>query len=150
MKYHNVIFFMLWSFGFVAFTLSLKPGFYKYQLRHFGWTHLGSFFMVSTTGFMMHNLCEGMVWFLLPCTLVVANDIFAYIFGFFFGTHKLIQLSPKKTWEGFIGGAVCSILWAFLVSTSATWVPALICPQRSFSVLPFDYETCTYPSYYTT
>jgi phosphatidate cytidylyltransferase len=29
-KYHNVVFFMLWSFGFVAFTLSLKPGFYKY------------------------------------------------------------------------------------------------------------------------
>jgi phosphatidate cytidylyltransferase len=98
--------------------------------------------MVITTGFMMHNLCEGMVWFLLPCTLVIANDIFAYIFGFFFGTHKLIQLSPKKTWEGFIGGAASSFFVAFVLSTLATYIPALICPQRSFSILPFEYESC--------
>ena len=30
----------------------------------------------------------------------------AYVFGFFFGRTPLIKLSPKKTWEGFIGGAV--------------------------------------------
>ncbi|KRX07089.1 hypothetical protein PPERSA_05253 [Pseudocohnilembus persalinus] len=145
-KYHNVIFFMLWAFGFVAFTLSLKPGYYRYQLRVFGWTHLGCFFIIGSTMFMGQNLFEGIIWFLLPATLVISNDIFAYIFGFFLGKHQLIQLSPKKTWEGFIGGAFSSIIWAFLISYFALFVPALICPQRTLNVIPFQFESCTFSS----
>jgi phosphatidate cytidylyltransferase len=38
------------------------------------------------------------------------------MFGFFFGKTPLIQLSPKKTWEGFIGGAFATIIWGLLVS----------------------------------
>jgi len=54
--------------------------------------------------------------FLLPATLIVINDIAAYIFGFFFGKTPLIKLSPKKTWEGFIGASVTTIISAFMVS----------------------------------
>jgi CDP-diglyceride synthetase len=32
------------------------------------------------------------------------NDVYAYVFGRFWGKTPLIKLSPKKTWEGFIGG----------------------------------------------
>ena len=42
----------------------------------------------------------------MPIMMVVINDVMAYMFGFFFGRTPLIQLSPKKTWEGFIGGGV--------------------------------------------
>jgi CDP-diglyceride synthetase len=35
----------------------------------------------------------------MPASLVVCNDIMAYMFGFFFGRTPLIKLSPKKTWE---------------------------------------------------
>jgi phosphatidate cytidylyltransferase len=52
---------------------------------------------------MIANVFEGLVWFLLPVALINCNDIGAYFFGFFFGRTKLIELSPKKTWEGFIG-----------------------------------------------
>jgi len=39
--------------------------------------------------------------------LVGCNDTFAYIFGVLFGKHPLAKsISPKKTWEGFIGGVV--------------------------------------------
>ena len=78
--------------------------------------------------------------------MVVCNDCFAYIFGFFFGKtvgcvpfrlpacrlHRpwltlllaatvgyiqpLIRLSPKKTWEGFIGGFLATLVWSFWVS----------------------------------
>ena len=51
----------------------------------------------------------------MPCILVIVNDIFAYIFGISFGKTKLIDLSPKKTWEGFIGGFVSSVIWAIIV-----------------------------------
>jgi phosphatidate cytidylyltransferase len=61
----------------------------------------------------MGYLCR----FLLPATLIAINDIAAYIFGFFFGRTPLIKLSPKKTWEGFIGASVTTMISAFVVST---------------------------------
>ena len=57
--------------------------------------------------------------FLLPASLIVINDIFAYLFGFFLGRTPLIKLSPKKTWEGFIGASVTTIISAFLVRFSS-------------------------------
>lgn len=44
------------------------------------------------------------------------SDIFAYFTGVFFGKHKMApHLSPKKTWEGAIGGIVGStaVCWIF-------------------------------------
>lgn len=52
----------------------------------------------------------------MPAALVVCNDTFAYICGFFFGKTPLIQLSPKKTVEGFVGGFVWTLLLGFAVS----------------------------------
>jgi len=73
---------------------------------------------------------------------VILNDIFAYIFGFFFGKTPLIKLSPKKTWEGFIGGGVITIIWAFFASDFLTNFEYLACPQHKISLWPFDYPSC--------
>lgn len=44
------------------------------------------------------------------------NDVGAYCTGCTIGKHKLFErISPKKTWEGSIGGAVFTILAAFLL-----------------------------------
>ena len=53
--------------------------------------------------------------FLLPASLIVINDIAAYICGFFFGRTPLIKLSPKKTWEGFIGASMVTMFSAVVV-----------------------------------
>ncbi len=46
----------------------------------------------------------------LPFLLVWLNDTFAYLFGSQFGRHKLFpRISPKKTWEGAIGGGMVTI-----------------------------------------
>ncbi|PHN07221.1 phosphatidate cytidylyltransferase [Flavilitoribacter nigricans] len=43
-----------------------------------------------------------------------ANDTGAYLVGSQFGKHRLFErISPKKTWEGTIGGIVITILLAF-------------------------------------
>jgi phosphatidate cytidylyltransferase len=45
------------------------------------------------------------------------NDTGAYLTGSAFGRHKLWErISPKKTWEGFIGGLVLSMGVAYLLS----------------------------------
>ena len=51
--------------------------------------------------------------------ITVLTDVFAYVFGMLFGKHKMIErISPKKTWEGAIGGTivatVAASLFAFL------------------------------------
>ena len=46
----------------------------------------------------------------MPIMMVIINDIMAYMFGFTMGRTPLIQLSPKKTWEGFIGGGLATVV----------------------------------------
>jgi phosphatidate cytidylyltransferase len=49
--------------------------------------------------------------------LIWANDTGAYLTGMSFGKHKLMErISPKKTWEGFIGGIIIASLIAWFLS----------------------------------
>jgi phosphatidate cytidylyltransferase len=49
--------------------------------------------------------------------LIWTNDTFAYLSGRFFGRTKLFErISPKKTWEGTIGGIFFTIGVAYLIS----------------------------------
>jgi phosphatidate cytidylyltransferase len=46
-----------------------------------------------------------------------SSDTGAYIFGVKFGKHRLFERhSPKKSWEGFVGGLICSALTAYVLS----------------------------------
>lgn len=50
--------------------------------------------------------------------LLWSSDTGAYIFGVKLGKHRLFERhSPKKTWEGFAGGMVTSMLAAFIISS---------------------------------
>jgi phosphatidate cytidylyltransferase len=58
----------------------------------------------------------GTAWVVLAFAVTWANDTFAYFAGMLFGKHQLYQkVSPKKTWEGFAGGAVGSVLGALVI-----------------------------------
>ncbi len=46
-----------------------------------------------------------------------SNDVFAYLVGSKFGKHKLFERhSPKKSWEGSIGGFVFALIAAYILS----------------------------------
>ncbi|WP_369048684.1 phosphatidate cytidylyltransferase [Tenacibaculum sp. UWU-22] len=49
------------------------------------------------------------------------NDSFAFLVGKNFGKHKLFErISPKKTIEGFVGGAVFSVITASIIAKYTT------------------------------
>lgn len=49
--------------------------------------------------------------------LLWANDTAAYLTGVTLGRHRLMErISPKKSWEGFFGGLIITVLAAWLLS----------------------------------
>ena len=49
--------------------------------------------------------------------IIWSNDVFAYLVGSKFGKHKLFERhSPKKSWEGSIGGFVFAMIAAYILS----------------------------------
>lgn len=58
---------------------------------------------------------DGLAWVICALTITWSNDTLAYFAGRFLGKHKLYPaVSPNKTWEGFFGGMVGSVLGMFI------------------------------------
>lgn len=50
--------------------------------------------------------------------IIWANDVFAYLFGITLGKHRLFErISPKKSWEGFIGGLLGAMAMGYIAAT---------------------------------
>ncbi len=120
----TLLFFTIFALFF--FVISLSYGVHKtedityvlqYQLKTLlGWIYLG----------LLPAMCleillkpKGDFWFLFLLAIVFAGDIMAYIIGKLFGSHLVLPLiSPKKTWEGVLGGwlgstTISLIVWKF-------------------------------------
>ena len=66
---------------------------------------------------------HGNFWIVYVVAIVAMFDTGAYFSGRAFGKHPLAKkLSPKKTWEGFLGGCILGLVWSlammFLLHTS--------------------------------
>ena len=84
-------------------------------LSQFGWTHV-TFFLLGTQAYLaMQNVLEGLFWFLLPVSMVICNDIMAYIFGKY----------------------VCGMLW------SLPWLVSALCCLLYIQCTCI-YSTCTH------
>lgn len=72
---------------------------------------------------------DGEYSYVLPLAVFVflwSNDTGAFCVGCSIGRHKMFErVSPKKSWEGFVGGAVTAILAGYIMSryfdVLATW-----------------------------
>ncbi|KAI8088789.1 phosphatidate cytidylyltransferase [Halteromyces radiatus] len=73
--------------------------------------HVIHLYSVTQVFILSLNLSHGLYWFLFPCSLVICNDIAAYICGRWFGRTRLISLSPNKTLEGYIGACFITLLF---------------------------------------
>ena len=77
--------------------------------------------LYTSVGFATLTLLRatGLEYVLFLYIITMLTDTFAYIFGRLFGKHKMSpKISPKKTWEGAIGGTltacVVAVGFAFL------------------------------------
>ena len=85
-------------------------------LRNGATTLMGIFYVAYPISLML--FIPGLItgeWtaeaFLFYLFIVWGNDVFAYLTGVSIGKHKMApRISPKKSWEGFIGGIVGALV----------------------------------------
>lgn len=97
----------------------------EHPLKNIASTMLGVVYVTLPLAIMLviPFMLSGGEWspwyFLFYLFIVWGNDIFAYLVGITLGRHRLCErISPKKSWEGFIGG----IVGALGVGATAAWV----------------------------
>ncbi len=132
LKHHTFWSFSFYCAGFVGFVLSLRQDQYNRQFAYFGRALVALLLVVVQSHFMILNVTQGLIWFILPSSLIIINDSFAYFCGRLFGRHSLTALSPKKTWEGYIGAGVCTMISAYFLAGIFSRYESLVCPVYSF------------------
>lgn len=68
---------------------------------------------------MVKVSADGVFDNIIPCTVIFSiwiNDTMAYIVGSFIGKTPFSSISPKKTWEGTIGGAILCVVVISLIA----------------------------------
>jgi phosphatidate cytidylyltransferase len=124
-----IIFIPIYMFLFLPFRMILigqTDGF----LRSVGTIHWGlmttTFSISHVTFFLALNpennpVAGGAGLILYLVALTQMNDVFQYIWGKSLGRNKIVpQVSPNKTWEGFLGGVATTTFLAWLAGSWLT------------------------------
>ncbi|HEY0230521.1 MAG TPA: phosphatidate cytidylyltransferase [Dokdonella sp.] len=128
--YHMfLIFIPVWAFLGIAMRMVLR-GDTKDFLRAAGTLHWGLMTMVFGLSHLAYLLvlpdgkpvpAHGAALLLFVVLLTELNDVLQYVWGRTLGRHKVIEtVSPKKTVEGLVGGALTTTLLAFLLAPVLT------------------------------
>ncbi|KAF8820030.1 phosphatidate cytidylyltransferase [Cardiosporidium cionae] len=138
LSYHSLSTFCLAFLGFVWFILSLRQYTLRYQFSQFAIMLFTLTYVVWQALLYISNIYHGMLWFILPSSLVIINDVSAYLCGLTFGRTRLIKLSPKKTVEGYIGASVVTLIWSVCLTWWLQRYKIMICPQEGIDLSPFS------------
>ena len=114
--------FLIFPLVSLTFFIKLYKKTDKKPFTGIAYTYLGIFYVAVP--FSLLNLASFSVdavyhfEILVGCLLILwASDTGAYFAGTRFGKTKLFErVSPKKSWEGFLGGAFSAIVVAFVIS----------------------------------
>ncbi|XP_078223064.1 phosphatidate cytidylyltransferase 1 isoform X4 [Callithrix jacchus] len=134
-RYHRFISFALYLAGFCMFVLSLVKKHCRLQFYMFAWTHVTLLIIVTQSHLVIQSLFEGMIWFLLPISSVICNDITAYLFGFFFGRTPLIKAAYVLSKYQYF---VCPVEYRSDVNSFVTECePSELFQLQNYSLPPF-------------
>ncbi len=141
-KFHKILFYLVLllifhlaanyaAFAVVAFSLLTVVFLILSILAHGAFNDLGNLVRYQATsvlGFVyvgllpsyayrLLDLNHGLFWFFTLLAVVFGGDIGAYLVGVLVGKHKINpRISPKKTWEGSIGGLIGSLIAGYACS----------------------------------
>lgn len=106
----RVIAHILTGIAYIALPFTLCNGFaFPYSDGNFQHTDVSKYVPDLLLGFFV------LLW---------TNDTFAYLTGIMLGRRRLFErISPKKTWEGFMGGLIGTVALSLLMSKWLTILP---------------------------
>lgn len=126
---------------FVMSILFMKKGLLKFQISQFMWSFATILLVVIQCKFFASYTLKGLFWFFFPMATVVMNDVSAYFCGITMGRKFIdapfLTLSPNKTWEGFIGAAVLTVIFSFFFPVLLSKFKFLTCPAEAVYITPF-------------
>jgi len=110
-------------FPIVSFVYMIKlyKKFERKPFTNIAFTFLGIFYVAVPFSLLNIAAFEDNIYnyeIIFGCLFILwASDTGAYFAGTFFGRRKLFErISPKKSWEGFFGGAILALIFAYGLS----------------------------------
>lgn len=126
------IFIPVWMFLFLPMVMVLlgqTDGFLR-AVGTLSWGLMMTVYTISHTAMLLHwpdysHEAGGAGLLLFLAFMTQANDVMQFVWGKLTGRHAIVpSVSPKKTWEGFLGGMATTACLAALVGpylTMMTW-----------------------------
>jgi phosphatidate cytidylyltransferase len=124
-----IVFIPVWVFFLLPFRLILAgemQGFLT-SVTSVSWGLMITVFAISHAAMLMRfpitseNMAGGAGLVLFLAILNQGNDVAQYVWGKLFGKHKILPaVSPKKTWEGFLGGMATTVAGALILAPFLT------------------------------
>ena len=96
-------------------------------------------FCLDAAMLLLPEGCNGWYYMLIGLVAPWISDVFAYLVGVTMGKHKIVpHISPKKTWEGCIGGAFFCAVGVMLYSVFVIYkVDEIGMDLAAFAVMTF-------------
>ena len=119
-----LIFIPVYMFLFLPILLMLaqEPSGYLESSAKIQWGLIAFVYGLSHLGYLLKlpelsgRVVSGQALLLFLVIITEMNDVFQYLWGKTIGTHKILpKISPKKTWEGFVGGVLTTTVFSLLV-----------------------------------
>jgi phosphatidate cytidylyltransferase len=111
--------------GAIEFRKKTNPRLWAHSIMGFLYISISWGLMMRLWNNLDQTVFTGAGW-LMPVLLIASiwiNDTMAYIVGSLIGKTPFSPISPKKTWEGTIGGAILAVLAVVLIGHFAFQFP---------------------------
>jgi phosphatidate cytidylyltransferase len=123
-------YFLIFPMISLVYIIKLYKKLERKPFTNIAFTFLGIFYVAMPFALLNIAAFENGAYnyeIIFGCLFILwATDTGAYFAGTFFGKRKLFErISPKKSWEGAVGGAVLALIFAYIMAmnfqTLAFW-----------------------------